>query len=186
MHQVHRRLQIFLQFLYYAAVHTSYAHFAIVVCGECGFVASLWEGYRTKVAHYAVVFDSLKFPQMSMTVNEYVVCESRTVLLVVYMSVSDEHASAAIYNQGIVSHDWKFEQHLVNLSVAVATHGNDTVLSLIEQLNDTLRVNAFRNAVARSVVEYVAKNEQHVILLAVVEVEHTLKRGQTSVYVGYK
>ena len=81
MHQVHRRLQKFLQFLYYAAVHTSYAHFAIVVCGECGFVASLWEGYRTKVAHYAVVFDSLKFPQVGMAVHEYVVCESRTVLL---------------------------------------------------------------------------------------------------------
>ena len=186
MHQVHRRLQIFLQFLYYVAVHTSYAHFAIVVCGECRLIASLGEGYRTEIAHDAVVFGRLKFPQMCMTVHEYVVCESGTVLLVVHMSVSDEHSSAAIYNQGIVSHDWKFEQHLVNLSVAVATHGNDTVLSLIEQLNDTLRVNAFRNAVARSVVEYVAKNEQHVILLAVVEVEHTLKRGQTSVYVGYK
>ena len=182
---VHRRLQIFLQFLYYAAVHTTDAHFAVVVGGKCGFIASLWEGYRTEIAHDAIVFGRLKFPQVGMAVHEYVVCKSWAVLLVEYMSVSDEHTSATINDDGVVCHDRKFEQHLVYLGVAVATHGNDIVLSLVEKFDDALRIDAFGDAVTGSVVEYVAKNEQHVVLVAVVEVEHTLKRGQTSVYVGY-
>ena len=120
-----------------------------------------------------------------MAVHEYVVCKSWAVLLVVYMSVCDEHSSSAINDDGVVCHDWKFEQHLVYLGVAVATHGDDTVLSVVEKLNDALRVDAFGDAIAGSVVEYVAKNEQHAVLVAVVEIEHLLKCRQTSVYVGY-
>lgn len=163
----------------------THAHFAVVVGGECGFVASLWEGYRTEIAHNAVVFGRLKFPQVGMAVHEYVVCKSWAVLLVEYMSVGDEHSSSAINDYGVVCHDWKFEQHLVYLGIAVATHGNDIVLSLVEKFDYALRIDAFGYAVARSVVEYIAKNEQHIVLVAVVEIEHLLKRWQTSVYVGY-
>ena len=101
------------------------------------------------------------------------------------MSVGDEHASAAIDDDGVVGHDWKFEQHLVYLGIAVATYGNDIVLSLVEKFDYALRIDAFGDAVTGSVVEYVAKNEQHVVVLAIVEVEHLLKCRQTSVYVGY-
>ena len=120
-----------------------------------------------------------------MSVEKEIVLSFGHVVLIIYMSVCKEQLLSFVYQQGIVGHDREVEQHLVYLGVAVATYGNDTVLSLVEKFDYALRIDAFGDAVTGSVVEYVAKNEEHVILVAVVEIEHLLKRWQTSVYVGY-
>ena len=102
------------------------------------------------------------------------------------MSVCEEEASAAFHNEGIVSHYGELEQHLINLSVAVATNGNNLVLHGVKSLDDSLGVDSLRNAVARSVVEDVAKDEKHVVRAVLIEIEHALKGWQAAVYVGNK
>ena len=102
------------------------------------------------------------------------------------MSVCEEEASAAFHNEGIVSHYGELEQHLIHLSVAVASNGNNLVLHGVKSLDDSFGVDSLRNAVARSVIEDVAKDEKHVIRAALIEVEHALKGWQAAVYVGNK
>ena len=118
---------------------------------------------------------------MCVSIHEDVVGEGRSVLLIVHMAVGQEQSSSVVYYEGIVGHDGKLQQHLVYLGITVAANGNDLVLHSVKSLNDTLRVDALGYAVARTVVEDVAKDAEHVAMLAGVEVEHLLKRGQASV-----
>ena len=171
------------KFLEHAAVHTAHVHHTIVVGGKRWLVAALRKGYAAKIAHYSTTLRWLEFPQMCVAVGEYVVFQRGTVLLVVHVAVGKEHSAAAVNNKGVVCHYRKVEKHLVHLGVAVAAHGNNAVLTGVEQLDDALRIDALWYAVARAVVEYVAENTQHIIVAAIVEGKHLLKGGQAAVNV---
>ena len=159
----------------------AYNKLSILICGECRFVATLRESYRTNVAHNVSLVSLFEFPQMCMSIYKYVVFKGRAVLLVVYVSVCEEEALCAVYDEGVVCHYRELEQHLVYLCVAIAAHGYDVVFASVKQFDDAFRVDAFGYAVARSVVKYVAQNAEHVIVFAVVEAEHLLQRWQTTV-----
>ena len=86
----------------------------------------------------------------------------------------------------IITQHRKFQHHLIHLSVAVATHGNNLILHGVKSLDDAFGIDSLRNAVARSVIEDVAKDEKHVVRAALIEIEHALKGWQAAVYVGNK
>ena len=67
------------------------------------------------------------------------------------------------------------EQHLIDLCVAVATQGDDLTGSGVEVGDDALGVNALRDAVARTIVEDIAENAEHIAMVLVIELEHFLQ-----------
>ena len=121
-----------------------------------------------------------------MSVDEDIVLHHRSIVLVIDVSVCEEDASAAFHKKGVVSEYGELKQDLSSLSIAVASNGNNLILHGVKSLDDSLGVDSLRNAVARSVVEDVAKDEKHVIRAALIEVEHALKGWQAAVYVGNK
>ena len=156
---------------------------AVLIDSKSGFVAAFGESDGTEVADHTVI-RRFEFPQMGVSINEDVVTADGEVFLIIYMPVREEKAHALIHKEGIVGHDGKLKEHLIDFGVAVATHGNNAVLHGIEAFNNAFRVDTFGYAVARSVVEYVAKDAEHVAMLLVIETECLLKGGQTAVYVG--
>lgn len=156
---------------------------AVLIDCESGFVAAFGESDGTEVADDAVS-RRFKLPQMGVPINEDVVTADGEVFLIIYMPVREEKAHALIHKEGIVGHDGKLKEHLIDLGVAVATHGNNAVLHGIEAFDDAFRVDAFGYSVARTVVEDVAKDAEHVAMLLLIETECLLKGGQTAVDVG--
>lgn len=156
---------------------------AVLIDGESGFVAAFGESDGTEVADDAVC-RRFEFPQMGVPINEDIVTADGEVFLIIYMPVREEKAHALIHKEGIVRHDGKLKEHLIDLGVAVATHGNNAVLHGIEAFDDAFRVDTFGYSVARTVVEDVAKDAEHVAMLLLIETECLLKGGQTAVDVG--
>ena len=170
-----------IKLFYHLSIESMHLEKPIFVGCERWFVAAFGECDGAKVAHSSAVFCLFQFPQMCVSIYKYVVGEGRAVLLIVHMTVSKEHSPAVINYEGVVGHDGKLQQHLVHLSVAITANGNDLVLHCVQSLNNALGVDALGYAVARTVVEDVAKDAEHVAMLVGVETEHLLKRGQASV-----
>ena len=156
---------------------------AVLIDGEGGFVAAFGESDGTEVADHTVS-RRFEFPQMGVSINEDVVTADGEVFLIIYMPVREEKAHTLIHKEGIVGHDGKLKEHLIDLGVAVAAHGYDVAAHGIEAFDDAFRVDTFGYSVARTVVEDVAKDAEHVAMLLLIETECLLKGGQTAVDVG--
>lgn len=64
--------------------------------------------------------------------------------------------------RGVIRHQWKFKQHLIDFAVAVAADGHDLFLSAVE-LFDHLRRRIVRaQGIARAVVQGVAEQHEQV------------------------
>ena len=87
------------------------------------------------------------------------------------MSVREEEASAAVHHHDIVGHHGKLEEHLVDIRVAVSPHGHDVAAHCVEPFDDGRGIDVVGYAVARTVIDYVAEQEQHVTVLVSVKVE---------------
>ena len=72
-----------------------------------------------------------------MSIDDGIVGSLWHVLLIIYMSMSEEVALATIHQQGVSLHDWEIEQHLIDLRITVATHGDNLVCQSVETLHDT-------------------------------------------------
>ena len=112
---------------------------------------------------------------MAMSTDEDVVGTDRQLLLVVEMAVGQKESATTIDEQQIVGHHRKLEQHLIDLCVAVATQGDDLTGSGVEVGDDALGVNALRDAVARTIVEDIAEDAEHIAMILVIELEHFLQ-----------
>ena len=62
-------------------------------------------------------------------------------------------------DEGVVGHAREVEHHLVNFGIAVAAHGNDALRQAVEQRDRLFRRVAFRQVVARAVVQQVAQQD---------------------------
>ena len=118
---------------------------------------------------------------MRMTVDHAVVWSLRHVLLIIYVTMSQEIALAVIYQQSIGLHDRKIEQHLIYLRITVATNGNNLIGQGIQTLHNTLRVDALWNAVTGTIVDDVAHDAHHVTLFLLEEIEHFFQGWQAAV-----
>lgn len=116
-----------------------------------------------------------QLPKMAMTTDEDVVGADRQLLLAVEMAVGQKESATTIDEQQIVGHHRKLEQHLIDLCVAVATQGDDLTGSGVEVGDDALGVNALRDAVARTIVEDIAEDAEHIAMVLVIELEHFLQ-----------
>lgn len=146
-------------------------------------VSALWEGNAARVANQRIIL-LLKLPVVGMTVKDSIEMSRWHIPRSVDMSVGEEDAASFVHKQCVSGHYRELKQHLVDLRVAVATYGNDILGERIKPGNDTLGVDAFRDTVARSVVEYVAQDKEHVEVTTLVVLQRTLKTGQTAVYVA--
>lgn len=153
----------------------AYYKLSILICGECRFVATLWECYRTYVAHNVSLISLFEFPQMCMSIYKDVVCKGRAVLLVVYMSMCKEQSAPVVYNKSVISHYRELQKHLVHLGVTVATYGNNTFLHGVKSLYNALWIYAFGYAVAWSIVKNIAKYAQHIVFALVEKLQDALK-----------
>ena len=105
------------------------------------------------------------------------------VLLIIYMPMSEEVALATIHQQGVSLHDWEIEQHLIDLRITVATHGDNLVCQSVETLHDTFWVDALRDAIARTIVDDVTHDAHHIAMALLEEVERFLQGWQTAMYI---
>ena len=153
----------------------AYNKLSILICGECRFVATLRESYRTNVAHNVSLVSLFEFPQMCMSIYKYVVCKGRAVLFVVYMSMCKEQSAPVVYNKSVISHYWKLQKHLIHLGVTVAANGNNTFLHCVKPLYNTLGIYTFGYAVAWSIVKNIAKDAQYIVFALVEKLQDALK-----------
>lgn len=121
---------------------------------------------------------------MNMTVTEEVNAKGRTTFWRVFMPVCQEDAMAIVNEKGVIGHTGELQEHLIDLGVAIATHGNDTVGQCIEAVGDADAVNALGDGVARAVVDNVAEDDEEVVLLLGEELEDLLKARQGAVDIG--
>lgn len=92
------------------------------------------------------------------------------------MAVGKYQSLPFIHYEGIVCHDGEVEEHLVDLAIAISSDGYDAVGQGIEFFSHGLRVVPLGYGIARSEVEKVAEEEEHVALLTV-EVGDDLVKG---------
>ena len=152
--------------------------------GHGGLVATLGKGDGTRVADERAVGIVLELPEMGVAEKDGVVVAGGQMVGVIDMAVSEQDAAALVDEQHIVAHHWEAEQHLVDLGIAVAAYGDDISGQRVQCRDDALGVDALGDAVAWSIVEDVAEDEEHVTLLLAIEVQCTLQPGQTAVDVG--
>ena len=74
----------------------------------------------------------------------------------------------------------------VYLRVTVASHGHDMLTQLIEPVGNGLGVEPLRDTVARTIIEDVAQQAQHVTLLAAIVGKDLLQSRKAAMYVGYE
>ena len=67
----------------------------------------------------------------------------------VLVSVCQEYPFSALHDDGVVRHHGKRQQHLIDLGVAVASDGYDSVRQTVKCLGYALWVDAFGYGVAR-------------------------------------
>lgn len=149
-----------------------------------GWVASLGEGDGTRVADETVVFALGEFPQVGVAVDDGVEAAWGQRLLIIYVTMGEQDAAPLIDKDRVGREDGEMEEHLVDLRVAVASHGHNVGGHGVERLGNAGGVEPLGHPIARAIVEDVAHEEQHVALLGTIEVERSLQAGQRSVDVG--
>ena len=85
--------------------------------------------------------------------------EGRQRLEAIVMPVCQEQTCSVCKHLGIVCHQGKMQQHLVDFAVTVASDSDDFIGVCVEQLPRATGVLIFRDAVARPVIERVAQEE---------------------------
>lgn len=173
-------------FLNDVAVEVTQAQDAVIEGGEGGGIAALGEGRRTAVAYRrAVVGSGGDVRQMGVTIEEQVDGGRRGhVVGVEHMAVGEEDAVLAVADQGIGAHDGEGEEHLVNLAVAVAADGHDVGGEGLQAFHHAGGIQSVGQTIARSIVEDVAEQEQHVVCLFMKERQDGVERRDRTVYVG--
>ena len=78
----------------------------------------------------------------------------------------EQLAAGLVEQRGIVGHDGKVEDHLVDLGIAVAAHRDDAVGQGVEQRDYALGSVIARQVVARTVIEQVAQQDDAIGVLA--------------------
>lgn len=157
---------------------------AVVLEGdEGGDVAAFGEGDAAGVADEEMVL-TLELPEVGVAVEEGVDAELGEVLRIVLVSVCQEETLAIVDEQRVIGHDGELEEHLIDLGVTVATHGDDFAGQGIETLDDAGSVHALGNAIAGTVVKNVAKDDEKVVMIGLEETEHLVETGETAVDIG--
>lgn len=100
------------------------------------------------------------------------------MLLVVDMTVGDEEAAAVDEENGIGSLNGKIKEHLVHFGITVAAYADDVGGAGIETFGYGLRVKTLAKTVPGTIVEYVAQENEHFVVVGVVEVEHSFESGE--------
>ena len=105
-------------------------------------------------------------------------------LLVVDVTVGQEKLHALVNQQGIGSLNGEVEQHLVHFGVAVASHGENLVCALVEEIDDARRIESVGQTVSGTIVQQVAEDDEQIKMVLVKELQHRLQRGHGAVDVG--
>lgn len=170
---------------------------AVAEGGEGRRVAALGEGGATGVDEelrgalgMVGVGDLLKALEMGVAVEDGVVAGCGEVLGIEDVAVRQEVTArlialgGGVYEDGVGAEEVEVEEHLVDLGVAVAADGDDLVCAGVETLHDGGGVDALGDAVARTVVEDVAEDDELVEALTVVVGEDLVEGWQAAVDVG--
>ena len=104
--------------------------------------------------------------QMNVAKGENVTrIERRVFVGMIDMAVRQEKLAAVHMDHAIGFHHRIFNEHLVHFAVAVAAHGEDAVLVLIQQPGHFNWIVLIGQRVARTVVERIAENNDLIGLL---------------------
>ena len=103
---------------------------------------------------------------MSMSVDQNVsFLERGKIVLVINMSVSSVKGSSVYRKNTVVSHYRKFQNHLVNLGLAVSADSVNFVFMFIEKSNDFFGSIFSWKIISGSVIEQIAQKNQTFCLL---------------------
>ena len=128
---------------------------------------------------------SLKSHDVGVPIDEDVTRRSlREALLVVDVTVGQEKLHALVNQQGIGSLNGEVEQHLIHFGVAVASHGENLVCALVEEIDDARRIESVGQTVSGTIVQQVAEDDEQIKMVLVKELQHRLQRGHGAVDVG--
>ena len=97
------------------------------------------------------------------------------------MSVSQKELPSFVNQHQVVCHHWEIKQHLVYLCITVPTYCYNVIGTSVQCFHNTLGVNSLWNGVARTIIQNVPEDAEHVAVLTVVELKHLLQCWQTSV-----
>ena len=87
-------------------------------------------------------------------------------------------------DEGVVGPAREVEHHLVNFGIAVAAHSNDASGQAVEQRDRLFRRVAFRQVVARAVVQQVAQQDDAVGRFGFDAVDERAHGGRRAVQIG--
>jgi len=92
-----------------------------------------------------------------MPVQQDLSClQQRRIMRIEYMAMGREHGLSADFQKTVLCQDWKFQDHLVHLRVAVPPYAKQLLLYTVEHGDDILRSIFLRKIVARSVIQNVS------------------------------
>lgn len=152
--------------------------------GEGGNVAAFGKCDAASIENGGTFGGLLEAPEMDVAVTEEVNAKGRTTFWRVFVAVGQEYAFAIVDEEGIIGHARELQEHLIDLGVAIATHGNDTVGHCIEAVGDADAIDTLGDGVARAIVDDVAEDDEEVVLLLGEELEDLLKARQGAVDIG--
>ena len=166
------------------AVEQTQRKVAAVEQSKGGWVAAFGESGAAGVQTHRPIELRSDVRQVSVSLAEEVEAPLRSALFAIDMAVGEEDAPPFVDDPGVVREDGEVEQHLVDFAVAVAAHTDDAVGQCVEAFGHGTRVETGRQTVARTVVEEVAQQQEHVAAFALKVLEHGVKGIDRAVDVG--
>ena len=115
-----------------------------------------------------------------MTINHCIVRSFWHILLIIYMSMCQEIAFSIINQQRIGFHDWEVEEHLIHLSITIASNSNYLVSQIIQSFHNPFRINTFWDSVTRTIVDDVTHDTHHITLFLLKEIENFFQGWQAA------
>lgn len=108
----------------------------------------------------------------------------RHSILVPKVAVRQKECLFPGLENGIVRHHWELEHHLIHFGVAIAANGDDRVLARVEHIGHFHWIVKVRHAIARTVVQQIAKEHKSVKSQSVGRSKRGLQGGRHTVYVA--
>ena len=166
------------------AVELPKAHETIVVGGKSGWISAFREGGAAGVERGCAVGVARDVGQVRVALTQEVDAAARRTFLPIDVTLGENDVPTVVDEMRAGLGDGEIEEHLIDFAVAIAAYTHNVVGHGVESRRYAGGIETGGEAVARTVVEQIAEQEEHVAAHLLIMRQNGIERSDRAVYVG--
>ena len=166
------------------AVELPKAHETVIVGGKSGWISAFGEGWAAGVERGCAVGVARDVGQVRVALAQEVDAAARRTFLPIDVTMGENDVPTVVDEMRAGLSDREIEEHLIDFAVAIAAHTHDLIGHGVESRRYAGGIEAGGETVARTVVEQIAEQEEHVAAHLLIMRQNGIERSDRAVYVG--